>query len=105
MAKKQPSLPGMEPPSHKAVDKAAEAVNDIDAKMKSLREKRKKAMSGLIAAMRKHKVPSYRDRSVVPNLVVDLSSVDKVKIKQVDPDPGDHDDAKGDDKEQARDEK
>jgi hypothetical protein len=91
---KQASLAGLEPPSHPEVDKAAESVTELDEKFRALRDKKKAAVDKLIAAMRKHGVTSYRDRSVTPNLVIDLSSVDKAKVKKVDADPdfddGDH---------------
>jgi len=86
--KKQGELPGMERPTIKELDTAAEHyVEKRDARMEaSVTEK--EAKDTLIAVMKKHKVDIYRDESA--NLVVTLvPGKDGVKVTEAQDDDED----------------
>ena len=88
MAKKQKSLPGMEPESIKEIDDAAEAyVKERDKRVRqTVREV--DAKTALIDVMKKNKVSVYKDRNCTPPLVVTLSD-GKTAVKVVeDEEPG-----------------
>lgn len=84
MTKRQAALPGMERKTVKEVDTAAEHyVSARDTRMKHT-EKEHDAKEGLIAAMKKHNLLSYRDDDA--GLVVTLVSKDNVKVVEAESD-------------------
>lgn len=83
MARKQKELPGMEKPTIKELDTAAEEYREKMLKRKKAGEAEKTAKSALIAAMKKHGQDVYRDESVTPALVVVLvPGEDGVKVTE-----------------------
>lgn len=81
MAKrKQRILPGMEPPSIKAIDKAAEAYVDVRDRRMELTKEEVVAQLNLVAVMRENKLDTYE----FDGQTVALVSKVKAKVKTKD---------------------
>lgn len=84
---KQRPLPGMERAVAKDVEEAADAFVNIRDRRMSLTEKESEAQATLLAAMKAHKLSSYRYDE---NFVV-VDSMEKVRVKRAVDDDGDGD--------------
>jgi hypothetical protein len=93
MAKKQKALPGMERETNAEVDAAAELFLNRQTKYAKAGVEKKVAKEGLIAAMQKARLTSYKDEEA--GLVVMLTEgKPSVKVKEIeDSDEGDDEEA------------
>ena len=100
MAKKQKDLPGMERKRIKEIDTAAEDLHAKNKKYAKAGEAVKTSKQALIAAMKKHGVEVYKDESVTPALVVNVTlGKENVKVKQEGAEDDDEDEDDGDEPE------
>ena len=77
MPKKQAELPGVEAPSIKAIDDAADEYVSVRDKRMALTEKEITARDVLANLMHKHKLESYR----YDDRIVTIVPAEKVKVK------------------------
>jgi hypothetical protein len=82
---KQETLPGegMKPKIHKDISDAAEKFLDAKADAKAIRGRVDERTDELIRAMRKHKLPAYRDTA--RGLFVTVEDDTKVRVKKSSP--------------------
>lgn len=83
MARKQKDLPGMERKRVEEIDTAAEDLHSKNKKYAKAGEAVKSSKQALIALMKKHGVDVYKDESVTPALIVNVTlGKENVKVKQ-----------------------
>jgi tRNA C32,U32 (ribose-2'-O)-methylase TrmJ len=76
---KKQYLPGLEPPSHKDVDGAAETYYDAMMERTKLSKEESEAMDNLVELMTKHGITHYETPD---GLVISVLSKTKAKVKK-----------------------
>lgn len=90
---KQMEVPGTERPhGDEELDALAEAFKKSSKKRKAAQDAELAAREILVDAMKKKKVTVYEDKRVEPPLLVTLTSLEKVTVKEIDEAAADDDD-------------